>query len=88
MLADRNLGAATTDVERWWRNERKAFAIAAALGRGTRLPLEVLAELRLVLRLFRRKNMHAQYHAATAALVNQTAAAETGGAVPAEALQP
>ena len=42
-------------VERWWRDERKAFQIASAFGRGTRLSLDVLSELRLMLRLMRFK---------------------------------
>src|ERR1700689_2866302 len=39
LLAGRNLDAATVTVERWWRDERKAFQVASALGCGTRLPL-------------------------------------------------
>lgn len=85
MLGDRDLDAATATVERWWRSERKAFAIASALGRGTRLSLEILTELRLVLRLFRHKRMRAQYQQIAAALANQTTTAETGTPVPADA---
>ena len=48
-------------MERWWRDERKAFQIASALGGGTRLSLEVLRELRLILRLMRFKRMQAEY---------------------------
>ncbi len=58
MLFGRGLDAAIVLVERWWRNERKAFQIARALGCGTRLSLEVLSELRLILRLMRFKRMH------------------------------
>jgi hypothetical protein len=68
LLAGRNLDAATVTVERWWRDERKAFQVASALGCGTRLPLEVLRELRLILRLLRFKRMEAEYREALAAL--------------------
>ena len=68
MLAGRDLDAAVIIVERWWRDERKAFQIASALGCGTRLSLEVLRELRLILRLMRRKRMQAEYEAILVAL--------------------
>lgn len=68
MLYGRGLDASTIIVERWWRDERKAFQIASAFGRGTRLSLDVLSELRLVLRLMRFKHMEADYDAALAAL--------------------
>ena len=58
MLFGRGLDAAIVLVERWWRDERKAFQIASALGCATRLSLEVLGELRLILRLMRLKKMH------------------------------
>jgi hypothetical protein len=68
MLNGRSLDAAVITVERWWRDERKAFQIASVLGYGNRLSLETLRELRLVLRLARFKRMHAQFGAITAAL--------------------
>jgi hypothetical protein len=68
MLYGRNLDAATVTVERWWRDERKAFQVASALGCGTRLPLDVLSELRLILRLMRFKRMVMEYREAIAAL--------------------
>jgi hypothetical protein len=68
MLAEYDLDGATVAVERWWRKERKAFQIACALGGGTRLSLDVLSELRLILRLMRRKRMQAEYGTARAAL--------------------
>jgi len=49
------IGAACYIVENWYRDERKAFQVAAALGRGVALPLMVLRELRLLLRLARRQ---------------------------------
>jgi hypothetical protein len=67
-LSGRSLEAAVATVERWWRDERKAFQIACALGGGSRLSLEVLCELRLVLRLMRLKRMEAEYCEAIAAL--------------------
>jgi hypothetical protein len=63
MLAGCDLDAAIVRVEHWWRNERKAFQIVSVFGCGTRLSLEVLSELRLILRLVRRKQMHAEFNA-------------------------
>jgi hypothetical protein len=68
MLMGRNLDAAIGAIERRWRDERKAFQIACALGRGSRLSLEVLRELRLILRLMRRRHMHAEFKTIVAAL--------------------
>src|ERR1700734_2876539 len=50
LLSGRHLDAAIAAVERWWRDERKAFQIASALGYGDRLSLDVLRELRVILR--------------------------------------
>ena len=61
LLRGRGLDGAVALVERWWRAERKAFQIASALGRGNRLSLEVLAELRLILRIMRFKHMQAEF---------------------------
>jgi hypothetical protein len=71
LLAGRNLEAAIAAVERWSRAERKAFQIACALGGGTRLSLEVLRELRLILRLIRFKRMEAEYFEFVAVLSGQ-----------------
>jgi hypothetical protein len=68
LLLGRTLDAAIAAVERWWRDERKAFQIASAFGRAKRLSLEVLSELRLVLRLMRFKRMQAEYESALAAM--------------------
>jgi hypothetical protein len=68
MLRGRSLDAAIATVERWWRDERKAFQIASALGGGTRLSLEVLRDMRMVLRLMRFKRMEAAYFETVAAL--------------------
>jgi hypothetical protein len=59
ILFGRKLDAATILAERWWRDEHRAFQIASALGCGTRLSLEVLRELCLILRLMRRRRMEA-----------------------------
>jgi hypothetical protein len=61
LLFGRDLDAAIAAVERWWRDERKAFQIASALGCATRLSLEVLRELRLMLRLMRYKKMYGEF---------------------------
>jgi hypothetical protein len=73
-LHGRGLDAAIVTVERWWRDERKAFQIASALGGGTRLPLEVLRDMRLILRLMRFKRMEAEYFETIAALSDPPAA--------------
>ena len=79
MLSGRGLTEAITVVEQWWRAERKAFQIACALGYGTRLSLDVLRELRVILRLMRRKRMEAEFCRIVAAVnsdanMKQTAA--------------
>ena len=58
-----DLDTAIAAVERWWRDERKAFQIACALGYGTRLSLETLRELRLVLRWMRFRQMGREFSA-------------------------
>lgn len=68
MLRGTSLDAAIVRVERWWRAERKAFQLASVFGRGNRLSLDVLAELRLILRLMRFKRMRGQLPAILAAL--------------------
>jgi len=74
LLRGRNLDAAIALSERWWRDERRAFLIASALGRGVRLPIEVLQELRLILRLMRFKRMQAQFPTIVAALWDESSA--------------
>jgi hypothetical protein len=61
MLAGRSLDASVIAVERWWRDEQKAFAIASAFGGGTRLSLDVLRDLRLILRWMRFKRMELEF---------------------------
>jgi hypothetical protein len=68
MLSGKSLGAAVALVERRWRDERRAFQIASAFGCGNRLSLEVLRELRLMLRLMRFKGMQPEFGAIVAAL--------------------
>jgi len=68
LLCGLSLDAAITTVERWRRAERKAFQVASALGRGNRLSLNILSELRLMLRLMRYKHMAAEFGAIVAAL--------------------
>jgi hypothetical protein len=74
ILGGRSLDQAIVLTERAWRNERKAFQIASAFGRGSRHSLDVLAEARLILRLFRAKQMHAQFPAIIAALCDDAIA--------------
>jgi hypothetical protein len=61
MLSGRSLGTAVVVTERWWRDERRAFQLTSALGYGNRHSLEVLHELRLILRLMRAKQMDGLY---------------------------
>lgn len=68
LFGGRDLDAAIALAEWWWRDERKAFAIASALGTGNRLSLDVLRELRLMLRLMRWKKMRADFAAIAAAV--------------------
>jgi hypothetical protein len=74
LLRGRSLYAAIALTERWWRDERRAFLIASAFGRGVRLPIEVLQELRLILRLLRFKRMHTEFPAIVAALCDEPTA--------------
>jgi hypothetical protein len=71
LLTGRGLDTAIVAVERWWRTERTAFQIAAALGRGNRLSLDVLAELRLILRIMRFKRMHSEFCRIAAAICGE-----------------
>jgi hypothetical protein len=71
MLSGHGLDAAIAAAERWWRDERKAFQIASALGYGNRLSLDVLRELRLILRLMRYKKMQVQFGALVAVLCDE-----------------
>ncbi len=75
MLAGHDLDAAVAAAERWWRVETKAFAIASALGGGNRLSLDVLRELRLILRLARFKRMEKEFARAVKALSRPVAVA-------------
>lgn len=54
LLGARDIATAVIVVERWYRDERKAFQVASATGGGIRLPVIVLEELRLILRWMRR----------------------------------
>ena len=74
LLQGKSLDAAIALAERWWRDERRAFLIASALGRGVRLPIDVLQELRLILRLMRRKRLQAQFPTIVAALCDEPTA--------------
>jgi len=68
ILRRKSLDAALATVERWYRTERKAFQIASVFSRPARLPLMVLSELRLMLRVLRRKGMADQFPALVEAL--------------------
>jgi hypothetical protein len=68
LLYGRDLDAAVATIESWRRDEQRAFAIANAFGRGSRLSLQVLEELRLLLRWLRFKRLHAEYANALAEL--------------------
>ncbi len=68
LLRGKSLDAAIVLADRWWRAERKAFQIACVFGRGNSLSLDVLAELRLILRLMRWRRMRGHFPAILAAL--------------------
>ena len=70
MIAGCSLDVAAARVERWRHTEQRAFAIASALGYGNRLSLDVLRELRLILRLMRFKRMQREFGAIVTALRN------------------
>ena len=55
------LATAVTCVDQEWRIERQAFQVASAFGRGSRLSVEVLAELRFILRWLRFRRMDAEF---------------------------
>jgi hypothetical protein len=74
MLRGRDLDAAIVLVARWWRDERKAFQIASALGYGNRLSLDVLAELRLILRFMRFTGLQTDFGALVAAVCGEETA--------------
>ena len=74
LLRGLSLDVAIAASERWWRTERTAFAIASALGTGNRLSVEILRELRLILRLLRFKKMQAEFGAVVVAVCNEAVA--------------
>ena len=76
LLRTCDLDAAIVTIERWRRDEQRAFAIASAFGRGSGLSLQVLDELRLLLRWLRVKRLHADYATARAALSGDAPALE------------
>ncbi len=75
MVFGRGLDSAVALVDRSWRDERKTFQIASALGCATRLSLEVLGELRLILRWMRWKRMHGEFREIVAMLCGTPIAA-------------
>jgi len=80
-----NLDKSIVRVERWFREERKAQQTAMAFGGGSRLSLEVLAELRLLLRIIRRSSYRAHYPGIVQLVVgkaDQVAAAVASGRAP------
>jgi hypothetical protein len=70
-LYGRGLDAAAALADRWWRDQRKAFQIASALGCGNRHSLDVLRELRLILRLMRFRKMQVEFGAIVGAVCGE-----------------
>lgn len=68
MLRRDTIDGAIILVEHWYRTERKAFAVASAIGRGNRLALDVLRELRLILRIIRASKRQVDYPQIVAAV--------------------
>jgi len=81
MLSGKSLDTAVALVERRWRDERRAFQIASAFGYGNRLSLEVLSELRLMLRLMRFKRMQPEFSEIVAAFRDDVMTQETAQAM-------
>ena len=79
MLEGLTLDAAIARVERWWRAERKAFQIARVFGSAPRLSLDVLSELRLMLRLMRRQSLQADFATICAAVARDFASPAAAG---------
>lgn len=75
ILFGRGLDSAVALIECCWRDELKAFQIASALDCATRLSLEVLRALRLILRLMRWKKMHGEFREIVRALCGAPIAA-------------
>ena len=71
IVRSRSLDQAIALVERWWREERKALQIASAFGRGNRLSLDILSELRLILRFMRFTRRQAEFPTTVAALCDE-----------------
>lgn len=76
MLRGKSLPAAIATVDHWHATERKAFQVASLFGRPPQLPLLILSEARLMLRLFRRKRMADQFPALIESLIEARAPAE------------
>ena len=76
MLRGKGLAAAIATVEPWYKAERKAFQVASVFGRPPRLPLIILSELRLILRVFRRRGMDRQFPAVIEKLLEARKPAE------------
>jgi hypothetical protein len=72
LFSGRDLDTAIAVTERCWRDERKAFQLASALGYGNGLSLGVLRELRLILRLMRSRRMRTQFGTIVATLCDDT----------------
>ncbi len=70
MLAGLSLAEATATVERCYREEKRALEVARAFGRGNALSLDVLIELRLMLRLARRTLTNRQFRVIVARITD------------------
>jgi hypothetical protein len=68
MLSGHGLAGALAVTERRWRDETAAFHLASAFGRGERLTLDVLRELRLILRWMRARGLHVEFGAIAGAV--------------------
>jgi hypothetical protein len=80
MLRGQSLDVAAATIERWYRTERKAFQIASVFGRPARLPLVILCELRLIVRLLRRHGAASQFPALIEALCEPPSSAALAAA--------
>jgi len=68
-----NIDKSIGRVERWFRDARHAQQVAMAMGAGSRLEVEILSELKLILRFLRRSSYREHYPAILALFIDRPA---------------
>ena len=64
MLRGLSLETSIYCVEKWLGHERRVFELASSFGGGNRLSIQILSELRLLLRLLRRDRIYSRHFGA------------------------